>query len=243
VPGGHTESTRTAHDRHANGTRGAIWWTACAGSRYIIGMASFVWGVLFLAASTSALAQPVVRGSAHVPVRPGDRVTLWLFDRPSSGTAWTYLATIDANGQVELPMAGQIRLGGLPAAAAHDTVRARLSAYLRPGLGAVLIQRRVIVTGAVQRPDVYYVDATMSVAEAVGLAGGVVEGGNRQRLVLRRDGTVREFRHWQVAGTDTVALVSGDQLEVPQIAWYRRNALSLFSALGVLGSLVVGLTR
>jgi protein involved in polysaccharide export with SLBB domain len=220
-----------------------MWWTACAASRYIIGMAPLVWVVLFLATGTSALAQPVARGSAHVPVRPGDRVTVWLFDRPSSGTPWTYLATIDANGQVELPMAGQVRLGGLPASAAHDTVRARLGAYLRPGLGAVLIQRRVIVTGAVQRPDVYYVDATMSIAEAVGLAGGVVEGGNRQRLVLRREGTVREFGHWQVAGTDTVALASGDQVEVPQLAWYRRNALSLLSALGVLGSLVVGLTR
>jgi polysaccharide export outer membrane protein len=211
-------------------------------------MAPLAWVVLFLAAGTSSLAQPAVaqpavRGSAGVPVRPGDRVTLWLFDRPAAGTPWTYLATIDAGGQVELPMAGLVRLGGLSASAAHDTLRARLGAYLRPGLGAVLIQRRVIVTGAVQRPDVYYVDATMSIPEAVGLAGGVVEGGNRQRLVLRRDGTVRVFRNWQAAGTDTVALASGDQVEVPQLAWSRRNALSLLSALGVLGSLVVGLTR
>ena len=74
-------------------------------------MAPLVWVVLFLATGTSALAQPVARGSAHVPVRPGDRVTVWLFDRPSSGTPWTYLATIDANGQATLDQMRAIKHG------------------------------------------------------------------------------------------------------------------------------------
>ena len=168
---------------------------------------------------------------------------MWLFDRPSTGTAWTHRAIIDPQGLVQLPLAGSIRLGGLSVAAAQDSLRARLGTYLQPGVGAFLLERRITVTGAVQRPDVYFVDATMALREAIGLAGGVADNGDQQRLVLHRDGVTHQFRSWQAAAGDTTRLQSGDQLVVPRVAWYRRNALQTVSALGAVGTLIVSLTR
>lgn len=202
-----------------------------------------LWATMFLLGATTAPAQPPSRETSEATLRPGDRVSVWLFDRPSTGTPWTHRAVIDAEGQVELPLAGRVRLGGLAAAAAQDTLRARLGAFLQPGVGAFLVERRITVTGAVARPDVYFVDATMSLREAIGLAGGVAETGDQKRLLLHRDGVTREFRNWQLAGGDAAALQSGDQLVVPRLSWYRRNALQFLSVLGAFGTLIVSVTR
>jgi polysaccharide export outer membrane protein len=180
---------------------------------------------------------------APPPVRPGDQVRLWLFDRPTQGTPWTHVALVEGDGAAELPFVGRVQLAGLPLQAAQDTLRARLGALLAPGVGAAVVERRIVVIGAVRRPDIYHLDATMTVREAIGRAGGVDDSGEPRRLLLYRNGTARELRDWPTATGETLALHSGDQLVVPRIAWYRRNALGILSGFGVVSSLLVALSR
>jgi protein involved in polysaccharide export with SLBB domain len=200
--------------------------------RYIIALGMAVTGA-------TAVAQPAL--PTDTPVRPGDRVLLWLFDRPSSSGPWNHAATIQADGLVDIPFVGAVRLAGLPSRAALDSVRTRLQESVRPGISAVTIQRRIAVIGFVRRPDVYFVETTLTLNEAIAQAGGVDERGAPKRVLIRRGTEVRDIRNWQMLPPD--ALESGDQIIVPPLPWYRRNAVSLVSALGVFSSLAIALSR
>lgn len=212
-------------------------------------MNRFQWLALLLLGATSVgpislrAQQPQPRELGAPPVRPGDRIIIWLFDRPSAGAPWVHTATVGVDGQADLPLLGRVALDGLPVVAAQDTIRARLRGFLQPGVGAVMIERRVVLTGAIARPDVYYLEPTITLREAVGKAGGVTDAGDRRRLLLRRDGVARELRDWQESDLETLVLHSGDQLIVPKAPWIKRNAFPLLSLAGALATVVVTVNR
>ncbi len=86
----------------------------------------------------------------------------------------------------------------------------------------VAVLRRVQVVGAVQKPGLYHVDPTMTIADAIALAGGVSPDGRTDRVEIIREG--QRLR----AGTGRMlisqsAVQSGDQLFVPERSWVSRN--------------------
>jgi polysaccharide export outer membrane protein len=183
---------------------------------------------------TLAAARSGAQGSAVDPVFPGDRVTVRLFERGAD-----YAVLVDERRQLDLPIVGSISVAGLTAAAVRDSVANRYLTIVRPGGVAVRVERRITVLGDVRRPDVYYIDETVRLRDAIALAGGVSEAGRPNIVRLLRDGEAREILEWRLAPEGATPLRSGDQLVVPREYWFKRNAIPLLSVIGVIGSVII----
>lgn len=169
------------------------------------------------------------------PLRQGDivRLRIWREDDMSGDYP------ITETGEVVLPRVGALQVAGeLP-----ETVRARITqAYSRflqnPSIQVTLL-RRVQVLGAVRNPGLYPVDPTMTVSDALALAGGTTSEGSPNRVVLIRDGQrlpVRLEANTPIAGS---AIRSGDQIYVDQRSWLSRNTGVVTAALTGVVSLII----
>jgi protein involved in polysaccharide export with SLBB domain len=93
--------------------------------------------------------------------------------------------------------------------------------------------RRITISGAVVRPGAYPVDLTMTVSDALTLAGGPSAEGKSDKVELRRGG-----RRWsvdlssQIDRSGELSLQSGDQLFVPRKSWISRNPGLIVAAIG-----------
>ncbi len=98
-----------------------------------------------------------------------------------------------------------------------------------PSIEAVLL-RRVTITGAVRNPGVYPLDPTLTISDAVALAGGPAPDGKRDRVEIRRGGVrvVADLRNDVVVSDSPIQ--SGDQIYVPTKAWLSRNTWLISAA-------------
>lgn len=168
-------------------------------------------------------------------LRPGDVVRLQIWREPTfSGDL-----TVDAAGVVVFPRLGPIEVTD----ESPETLRARLvrdySRYLRNPSIEVQLLRRVQILGAVRNPGLYPVDATITVGDAIALAGGVAPEGRQNHVELirggERDRTVLPLRS-RVADTP---IRSGDQLYVPERTWLARNTGVIVGAATAAVSLLI----
>ena len=174
------------------------------------------------------------------PVRPGDIIRLKIWREPDLSGDFP----IQEDGEVVFPKLGPMRVADeLP-----STIRARVvsaySQYLAQTSIDVVVLRRVQVAGAVKNPGLYPVDGTMTVSDAIALAGGITVDGNNQKVTLRRDGRDLLGNMSQQTRISQMPIQSGDQLYVPYRSWLSRNgylAGSVFSA--VVTGLVIILRR
>ena len=194
-----------------------------------------------LAAPLTAWAQ----GAALAPVRTGDRVVVRYVLPPDGRTtalpdpSAVMTVPVDERGMAHLPLVGPLPLGGVPAAAALDSVRAHYARFVRPGGVLLSLERRIPVLGDVRRPELYYLDLTVRLRDAVTMAGGASETGKPRELLLLRNGEVRRITNWQSTPVGEMELLSGDEIVVPRQPWLQRYALALVSLLGAVGTLVL----
>ena len=184
-------------------------------------------------------------GAAQAPIqfhpdglRPGDAVRVAVWREPDLSGEFQ----LDARGYATFP-----KLGPLPVAAVHpDSIRPLLLAeyakYLvNPSIEVVPL-RRISVLGAVAKPGLYPVDPTMTLADAVALAGGAAPDGKREVVELRRGAEV-VFAALDVATpVSRTPLKSGDQLWVPQKSWISRNPwifTSVVAAAATIGAVLI----
>jgi protein involved in polysaccharide export with SLBB domain len=83
----------------------------------------------------------------------------------------------------------------------------------------------------------------MRLRDAIAAAGGVPESGKSREVMLIRHDSVERILDWRTTASGDRELQSGDQIVVPRESWYRRNALPLVSAVGVLASVLITLAR
>ncbi len=182
---------------------------------------------LALVGLAAPLAAPLAAQAPAGALRPGDRIVVSRRDSVDE-------ASIRPDGRVVLPLVGPLALAGLTPTAAEDSVVRALAAFSRrPDLRVVAL-RRIIVQGAVRRPDLYFTESTVGLAEALGMAGGVAEDGHRGRVDLYRDGQRVGRYDTRTPATLNVPLQSGDLIVVAERSWWSRNP-------GVLVSLVASL--
>jgi protein involved in polysaccharide export with SLBB domain len=94
------------------------------------------------------------------------------------------------------------------------------------------------VLGSVKNPGLYPVDATITVADAISIAGGITPAGRTDVVELRRTG---ETVYARLTGRELIGqtpLQSGDQLFVPQRGWISRNPGVVIAALGLMSTIV-----
>jgi protein involved in polysaccharide export with SLBB domain len=149
--------------------------------------------------------------------------------------------TVDRNGIVVLPLVGRFDVS----AETPETFEARVVAALlaeieNPSID-VTVLRRVRVTGFVRAGGVFALDPTMSVADALAMAGGLDQDGLSDRVLLFRGGTVVMSDLDLSASVYESSIRSGDELRVPQRGWFSRNSGSLITGASAFVGIIVTL--
>lgn len=186
------------------------------------------------------LAAPL--GGQEVPassrtLRPGDVVRLRIWREPDMSGEFP----VDEAGRVVFPRVGEYQvLDDTP-----ETLSARLIADYRQYLVnpsiEVTVLRRVRIVGAVNKPGVFPVDPTVTIADALAMAGGATMNGDPDKIRIIRDGEeIAVDIRVQTRIADS-PIRSGDQIYVPERSWMSRNSAVVAAAITGAVSLVIAL--
>jgi polysaccharide export outer membrane protein len=170
-------------------------------------------------------------------LNPGDVIRLRIWREPDMSGEYS----VDESGIVIFPRLGEYQvLEDTP-----ETLRARLLAdyqrYLRNPSIEITILRRVRIIGAVNSPGLHLVGPTLSVADALALAGGPTSIGDPDRIRIFRDGTQVAVDITQNTLIGDSPIRSGDQIFVPERGWVSRNAGVVAATISASVSLVIAL--
>lgn len=115
------------------------------------------------------------------------------------GTTQNYGYLVDNNGEISLPVLGNIKLAGLSTQAARLKVQERAKQFFKePSVVLRFANFKVTVLGEVQRPGTYIVpNERITVLDALGYAGDLSIYGKRENILLLRrmnDGTTKAVR-------------------------------------------------
>jgi polysaccharide export outer membrane protein len=177
--------------------------------------------------------------TAAAPIRPGDRIVLRVWREPMLSET----LTVNQSGNIVLPRIGVYPVASQTVGSLPDSLRQRYSEYLRNPSIEVTVLRRVGVLGEVRKPDLYWVDVTMTLPDVIAVAGGVTDIGNPNNVRIVRGGKEIKVGRWERGGTYAADLLSGDQIVVSRTSWLSRNALAVVSAAGVLTSIIITIFR
>lgn len=178
-------------------------------------------------APTGAACQQPTTARAFEVVRPGDIIKLSVWREPSITGEYA----VDERGRVSLPFLGEIEVAGVQREVLRERIRATLAASIQDLSMQLVFLRRVAVVGAVRTPGLYAADATMTVGDLVGLAGGSVFVQEQWRMKWLRDGKVLEKDVRPARLLADLDLQPGDQLQVPVRSWLSRNAGAIVSSI------------
>jgi protein involved in polysaccharide export with SLBB domain len=167
-----------------------------------------------LAVATTSAAQ--TSGDA---LHPGDAVRVRVYREPDISGEFP----VDERGIVAFPRIGERPIAEWPADSIRPRITRALAEFLRDPVIEVTVLRRIAIYGFVIKPGLYPVDPTMTVQEALALAGGAVAEGRKDRVELIRNNhrIVTDLSSGTPLGQ--VNLQSGDQLFVPAMSWWARN--------------------
>ncbi len=143
-----------------------------------------------------AEAREIDRSLANVPVTadyvvgPGDELVL----RAWGGIDMDYRATIDRNGQVNLPRVGTFNVAGVRASDLDRHLRSQIGRlFTNFDMSVSLGQLRavqVFIVGPALRPGVYTLPSQSTLLSAVVAASGPDANGSMRHIELRRNGRV-----------------------------------------------------
>jgi protein involved in polysaccharide export with SLBB domain len=172
-------------------------------------------------------------------LRPGDAVRLRIWREPDLSGDFP----VNESGIVVLPKLGPRRV----VAENPDSLKAWVvhsyAELLRNPSIEVLLVRRVQVLGAVKNPGLYPIEPTMTVADAIALAGGTTPQGRSDKVELRRQG---ERVPGKLSGRLLIgesAIRSGDQIYVPERSWISRNPAVVVGVVGLVTTVVLRLAK
>ena len=122
-----------------------------------------------------------------------------------------------------LPLLGEREVAGLDPTRLRDNLLADYKTYLQNPSIEVTILRRINIIGEVRSPGLYPLDATVSLADALALAGGITPTGDPNKIRLVRDNEVIAEGIDQASVIGASDIRSGDQIVVGQKSWLARN--------------------
>ena len=107
----------------------------------------------------------------------------------SNGIATKYGYLINAEGMIEFPMLGKIKLAGLNRTQAPELIQNSLKAYISNPIVSIRIQNyKITVLGDVKVPGTYNIpNERLTLPEALGLAGDLNITGIRKNIMVIRD--------------------------------------------------------
>lgn len=114
---------------------------------------------------------------------------------------------VDKEGNIELPLAGKVKVAGLTTSGAKEAIKQKaLQFYKEPVVNVRLANFKVTVLGEVMRPGNYLVASEKAtVLDALGLAGDMTIYGKRENVLLvRREGDKQKMIRFDLNATDMV---------------------------------------
>ena len=173
-------------------------------------------------------------------LQPGDAIRLTIYQEPELSSPEIM---VQEDGTAVFPRLGSVVVVGKEIEALKRDLVEEYSRTLRDPSIEIVALRRVTISGEVRSPGVYKVDPTMSVTDALALAGGPTANANRREVVLiRRDSRVSIDLEQALSMRD-LSIRSGDQLFIPQRSWFLRNWPLVASVVSTLLSLTVLASR
>lgn len=146
----------------------------------------------FIATAAPAFAQPVPNNE-DARLRIGDILRLSLPGEPALNGDFA----VDRRGRVNLPEVGPVEVAGRTVVEAGNIIRNALSRYYRNlnTLQVALKERRLFITvlGYVGKPGEVDLPADATIQEAIGAAGGLLQGAQLDKLQIRRGNRVTVF--------------------------------------------------
>jgi protein involved in polysaccharide export with SLBB domain len=182
----------------------------------------------------SAVSEMAVR-AAQLRAQTGDRVAVHVYGEPTLTDA----STVDEKGRVSLPSIGLIQANAMTIADLRDTIRARLSTVRKDPTIEVSVFRRVLVSGEVIRPGVYFADLPSSIGEMVAQAGGLKETAKASKVYVVRGSERRRIEEWQTDRSPAADLRSGDQIVVGRMSWLELNIIPFAGTAMAVVSLII----
>ena len=210
-------------------------------TRQMKSMAMMAAALVLFTAPRSAAQSVQIRpaGLPSARLAPGDDVVVVVFQEKEL-SARVY---VDDRSQIALPRLGAFDVSHMTSEMLRDTIRARYATFLREPSVDVRALRRVTVNGAVYRPDVYYVDPSMTLRDVIARAGGVTTEGNAHRVSIVRGAESTAYPNWSETAQGLAALRSGDEVVVGRRNWAALNTGSILGAAGVLATLAIAFLR
>jgi protein involved in polysaccharide export with SLBB domain len=193
---------------------------------------------IWVASAARAPAQAIVQQSS-ASLRPGDSLRVRVWREPDLSGVFM----VDEHGDLTFPRLGRRSVINVPIDSIRARVQREYAEFVRDASVEITPLYRVRVNGAVRNPGLFTVDPTMSVGDAIGLAGGVSPEGRNGRVDLVRDGRRIATSISPSSRLVELALRSGDELYVPERIWISRNTGLLFGGLSALASLFWALNR
>ena len=170
---------------------------------------------------------------------PGDVIRLNIWREPDL----TGEFLVQEDGTAVLPKVGSVHVTGYTPSVLKTHLVEEYSKTLRNPSIEVIVLRRILISGEVAREGVYPVDPTMSLVEALALAGGPTPAAKDDRVILIRGESEIEIDLDDPAAVRSLALQSGDQLLVPSASAWVQNWKLLVGMVSSTVSLAILLTR
>jgi protein involved in polysaccharide export with SLBB domain len=129
--------------------------------------------------------------------------------------ALTLETQITNSGTINYPFLGALKLNGLTIKAVEKLVYNGLKGgyFVEPNVFVGLIEYRPFyIHGEVNKPGGYPYQPSMTVNQAIALAGGLTERASREKIAISREGSKVESEH----GTINSAIQAGDTITIEQ---------------------------
>lgn len=123
---------------------------------------------------------------------------------------------VDAQGNISLPLVGDVPAGGKTVAQFRDDLTARLAGdyFVNPSVSVSVVSfRPVYILGEVVRPGEYASSDRMSVYALIAKAGGFTYRANQSVVFVRRETEVDEKAYKLTSGA---AVLPGDTVRIVQ---------------------------
>ncbi|MCA5004102.1 polysaccharide biosynthesis/export family protein [Sphingobacterium bovistauri] len=116
----------------------------------------------------------------------------------------TYL--VDNNGEIDFPVIGKLKLGGLSRLEATQVLKTQLTEYIvNPGVNITFANFKITVLGEVNKPGTYNLSQErVTILEALGLAGDMTIKGVRNNVLLVREKNGEKEMHRLNLLTDSI---------------------------------------
>lgn len=170
-------------------------------------------------------------------LRPGDVVRLRIWREPDMSGEFQ----VDEAGTVVFPRLGERRVLDHTPESLQALLLDEYRVFLRNPSIDVTVLRRVRIMGAVQNPGLYPVDPTVTIADALALAGGATAQGDQHKMKILRDGVQITAIVTESTVIGDSPIQSGDVILVPERTWIVRNSGIVATVIGASVSLIIAL--